>query len=276
MEESSPFVRPPPPTCVASHTCALRMPMMGMMGPDDALAMEKGPMGRSRSQTWVSDIYDSNEFQTTLCYIREFLAKPHPAVGRGGPVCPFVPTSLKKNCIYMSVVRTSSLLDDSIAMDKGEKEEAVRKILSRLLLDFIPIFEQLEPSTGKLRQFKAVILIFPDVKDGQAHDIIDEVQIRVKEKFVEKGLMCGEFHATNNASGLRNPNFFPLRTPLPCLAIRHMVPGDLAFMALDNYPPVLRVKFLRGFLDVFENDDKPQVAEAKAKLAETLAALGKA
>ena len=26
-----------------------------------------------------------------LCYVREFLAKPHADVGRGGPVCPFIP-----------------------------------------------------------------------------------------------------------------------------------------------------------------------------------------
>ena len=34
----------------------------------------------------------------------------------------------------------------------------------------------------------------------------------------------------NNNSGLRNPNFYPLRTPYPCLAIRHMVSTDIAFM----------------------------------------------
>ena len=80
--------------------------------------------------------------------------------------------------------------------------------------------------------------------------------------------MCGEFHETNNGSGLRNPNFFPLRTPYPCLAIRHMVPGDIAFMTLDDYPVKMRVKLLKGFLDVFGEEDKPQVKEAKEKLTE--------
>jgi hypothetical protein len=257
------------------------MPMLGLMEPG-AITNHKKPLGRARSETWANEIYDSNEFQTILCYVREFLAKPHPAVGRGGPVCPFVPTSLKKNCIYMSVVRTSALLAGGAGGgDASEREEAVRKILVQLLADFIPIFSGLEPKEGKMRQFKAIILIFPDVKDSEAHSIIDEVQVRVKELFVEKGLMCGEFHATNNASGLRNTNFFPLRTPFPCLAIRHMVPGDIAFMSLDNYPLELRAKFLRGFLDVFGGDaeatdeEKPQVAEAKRKLAECLEELGR-
>ena len=38
----------------------------------------------------------------------------------------------------------------------------------------------------------------------------------------------------NNCPGLRNSNFYPLRTPFPCLAMRHMVPTDIAFMALDK------------------------------------------
>jgi len=111
-------------------------------------------------------------------------------------------------------------------------------------------------------------LIFPDVQSAKAHEIIDRVQVLAKAFFVEKGLMVGEFHETNNASGLRNENFFPLRTPYPCLAIRHMVPGDFVFMTLDDYSMDMRAKLLRGFLDVFGDEDKPQVKEAREKLAE--------
>ena len=65
------------------------------------------------------------------------------------------------------------------------------------------------------------------------------MQKELKPFFVEKGLMIGEFHMANNMStkpltniqinyfyligGLRNPNFYPLRTPYPCLAMRYMV-----------------------------------------------------
>ena len=43
--------------------------------------------------------------------------------------------------------------------------------------------------------------------------------------------MLGEFHLLNNASGLHNPEFFPLRTVCTALAIRHMVPSDLVFLS---------------------------------------------
>merc|ERR1711916_366615 len=47
------------------------------------------------------------------------------------------------------------------------------------------------------------------------------------------GLMLGEFHMHTNTSGLRSTSFRPLRAPFPCLAIRQMVPSDLAFLAHD-------------------------------------------
>ena len=46
--------------------------------------------------------------------------------------------------------------------------------------------------------------------------------------------MIGEFHMVNNKSGLRNKNFYPLRTPYPSLAIRHMVSSDIAFMSPED------------------------------------------
>jgi len=209
---------------------------------------------------------DAVEYQTSLCYFREFLAKPHPAVGRPGPVCPFVPMSLKRNIIYLSVVRTSALTQQS-TLNRADRAEAVCKVLQELLKAFCPKFEALHPSTGKLRQYKAAVFIFPDVKTKEAHDIIDKAQVAVKELFVARGLMVGEFHRANNASGLRNPDFYPLRTPYPCLAVRHMVPGDFVFMTLDNYAKPLQRQFLTNFLDVFgKEQDKKEVVEAKERL----------
>jgi len=52
----------------------------------------------------------------------------------------------------------------------------------------------------------------------------------LKADFIKKGMMIGEFHMLNNSSGLRNPHFYPLRTPYPCIAMRYMVATDIAFM----------------------------------------------
>merc|ERR1712182_75942 len=81
-----------------------------------------------------------------------------------------------------------------------------------------------------MRFFRAVILVFPDIPISHANEVIDATQNRLKDLFVKEGLMLGEFHLLNNSAGLRNPDFFPLRTPDPALAIRHMVSSDLPFL----------------------------------------------
>lgn len=198
-----------------------------------------------------------NEYQATLCYLRQFLAKPHPAVGRTGPVCPFMPKALQLETVKLSVVRTH-------ATPRCD----VRRRVGELLLDFIPRFQAMEPTVGRQRQYKAMIFIFPDVALQDAIDVIDGAQDDTKAEFVSRGLMVGQFHALNNNSGLRNPDFYPLRTPVPCLAIRHMVPGDLAFMTLDSYTVNLQRKLLHSFLDVFGDENLEEVRSAANKLEE--------
>jgi hypothetical protein len=62
------------------------------------------------------------------------------------------------------------------------------------------------------------------------------------------GLLVGEFHAANANPGLHNPDFRPLRSPVPMLAIRHLVESDLAFLNRDFYPVSLRATYLRSYL----------------------------
>jgi hypothetical protein len=196
-----------------------------------------------------------NAYQAMLGYVRGFLAKPHESVGRPGPVCPYVPKSLQLDCVRMAVVRTAHI-----------PKESLRASLADLLLEYLPQFEALEPCTGRQRQYKTVIFIFPDVALQDARDVIDGAQADAKPEFVARGLMVGEFHAANNATGLRNPDFYPLRTPHPCLAIRHMVPGDYVFMTLDNYAVELQRKFLASFLDVFGEEDRAETRDARTRL----------
>merc|ERR1719152_158023 len=89
------------------------------------------------------------------------------------------------------------------------------RLMRKLVADFIPLFEAMEPITGPQTVFKAIVLLFPDIPLSAASDLIDGTQVALKEEFVARGLMLGEFHLLNNASGLHNPGFFPLRTPCP-------------------------------------------------------------
>ena len=45
---------------------------------------------------------------TTIDWMRQFLARPHPELGRSGPVCPFVPGALDQNTIWLTAVNVRS------------------------------------------------------------------------------------------------------------------------------------------------------------------------
>lgn len=226
---------------------------------ESAMSEVGEPLGRMRSMS-IDEVQEAKIMMEMNCYLREFLAKPHPLVGRKGPVCPFVPGSLRMDAMYVSVIKTGKKTSQAIAKVKA----CARQFVTR--------FHELEPQKGRKAAYKAVVLIFPDVPLHKAPKVIDDVQSKLKPDFVAKGLMIGEFHLRNNACGLRNESFYPLRTPHPAIAIRRIVPTDLVFLTPTKYPVELRKKFLNSYLEQFEDDSsasaKKAVADARKLLKE--------
>lgn len=197
------------------------------------------------------DVAAMTEIQT---WVREFLAKPHPDLGRPGAVCPFVPRALQLDTIWMAVARPES-----------PDPEEIKKIIAR----YREVFLSLDPVTGEDSLYKAILIIFPDVLTEDAPDLIDRVQKELKPYFVEEGMMIGEFHKLNAAPGLHNPDFFPLRSPLPMLAMRFMVESDLVFLMREMDAPETRAHFLKSFLRRFEGVlPEKRLGVARAALAE--------
>jgi hypothetical protein len=192
----------------------------------------------------------------TIEWVKSFLARPHPNLGRSGVVCPFVPHSLKSNSIRLAVIRTKYLYPEQL-------EEIVGR--------YRDIFLKMEVKEQELAINKAFLLIFPDVHIEDACKLIDSVQQKLKPLFVESGLMIGEFHKRNETPGLHNPDFRPLRSPIPLLAIRFMVEADLPFL-LSPADPRLRIKYLKAYLKCF---DQKFMDETKFKNAHQALALAK-
>lgn len=170
-----------------------------------------------------------------LKWLREFIARPHPQLGRAGSICPFVPHSLRMDSIWIAEI--------------AEEELSVERI-SGIITAYRNVFLETEPTIGAEAKNKAFLFTFPSLvpRGAEGAALIDRVQQRLKPYFVEKGTMLGEFHATNESPGLRNPAFRPLRSPVPMLAIRHMVESDLPFMTRETYTPKERSVFLRSYL----------------------------
>ena len=66
----------------------------------------------------------------------------------------------------------------------------------------------------RLKNNACHMLLLPGVGETGVAERVDAVQVQLQPVAVSLGLMIGEFHKSNNASGLHNSNFYPLRIPL--------------------------------------------------------------
>ncbi|BAZ48120.1 hypothetical protein JMG10_40880 [Nostoc ellipsosporum NOK] len=187
-------------------------------------------------------------------WVKNFLATPHPNLGRSGSVCPYVANAIRLNSIRMAVIRAKDL-------DLQQLEDIVQRYRN--------IFLEIDSEQKELSIYRAFILIFPDMCTDEDFKLIDQIQRKLKPLFVELGLMLGEFHKHTQSPGLHNPDFRPLRSPIPLLAIRFMVESDLPFLQSPNDPPHIRIKYLEAYIKLFADQiiDKTKLDTAYQALA---------
>jgi hypothetical protein len=159
---------------------------------------------------------DLEPLRTIVSWATDYLSRPHPELGRTGAVCPFTPPALRRNLFFLTVLRGAGLELDDV-------EEVVR-----LYRDW---FLELAPTDPRQGQYKTINMIFPDLPSSAWKSLIEATQDRLKAEYVPLGIMIGEFHpGPPEKAALWNPDFRPLRCPLPMLVIRHMVPTDFVFL----------------------------------------------
>ena len=168
----------------------------------------------------------------TIAWVRRFLARPHPDLGRAGPVCPFTPMALELDTIWLIDIP-----------DTEPDPQRIHDLIEQCRQQFL----ETEPREGPMAINKVFMAVFSGL-DETAAPLIDAMQARLKPAFVDVGLMLGEFHARNDTPGLRNPDFRPLRSPTPMLVMRHMVESDLPFLKRDLDAPQVRNAYLRSYL----------------------------
>jgi hypothetical protein len=178
----------------------------------------------------------SHDLVRVVDWCENFLGKPSGLLGRSGNVCPFVPEALMRGSLQFAVVSLTGRGADAV-VEIEEMIEACREhFLGR------------EALAGKIDIFGSMVLIFPGITNEEASWVIDPSQRELKPSFVREGLMLGEFHAFSSTPGLRNRYFRPLRSPIPLIAIRHMVESDVDFLMAPNDPPSSRIKSLQAYL----------------------------
>lgn len=170
----------------------------------------------------------SAEMAVLLSWIQSYLMASHAELGRTGAVCPFTKQAAKLDTVRVAI----SQADISREQDMFS---LVRNSFS--VLNDIPAQKGME-------HFRTVIIGFPAFGGDEGLAALKRIQRAHRTYSLTRGRMIGLMHATSDDKGLWNPDFRPLRSPMPVLAIRHMVEQDAPFAALH---PALMLAYLARF-----------------------------
>lgn len=155
------------------------------------------------------------QLATIVDWLREYVAKPHPEIGRTGPVCPFVPVSLRTGALRV-VVHTEFDGSDPAA-------------LTALLRSYLTEFLATAPESTAQRRQRSVVIVLPSVPE-ERQLVLNDVHAAFKDEVVRAGAMLGQFYERCPERAVRNPEFLVSTGPVPCFAIRHMAPHDVLFL----------------------------------------------
>jgi hypothetical protein len=153
--------------------------------------------------------------ESIRAWVLEYLCRPNPQLGRPGPVCPFAAPAYQDGTIWVR-----------IATDQINNRQRTLTLMNEALQFFVSMSNNDVTADAN----HAVLVVFPGLDNPDGYAVIDSCQKELKPRFVTMGLMVGQFYKTCQEQGLRNPNFQPLKSPIPLLAIRYMVKSDIAFL----------------------------------------------
>lgn len=175
--------------------------------------LEDGTKTRELAQS------DLNALHAVADWINTFVATPHKDLGRGGPVCPFVPGALERKTLWLAPERIGNRsMPDIVQLMNGYKKR---------LLDAQPI-------GGDDASYKVIIVVFTDLSADRAKVLFgDAVQRLAIPSYVEDGVLFGPFYEGNEGTAIYNSGFRPFQSPMPFLFVRYGVVSDWKFF-LNN------------------------------------------
>ena len=171
---------------------------------------------------------DSSALSTLIGWVEGYLMESHPDLGRPGAVCPFTRQAARLDTVRLGICEAEPNDEDKVFALIRTSFQALEAI----------------PAKPAMTHFRTIIIGFPACGGEGGIAMLRRIQYRQKVYSLTRGRMIGLLHAGSEAPGLWNPDFRPLRAPMPVLAIRHMVEQDAPFAVRH---PLLLMPYLVRF-----------------------------
>lgn len=149
-------------------------------------------------------------------WANEYIARPHPSLGRGGAICPFMQPSLELERFH------------TWQIDDVDSDDMPR--LRRVTLQAARAFLQTYPLSVPKNSFASVALTFPRLS-GEQLLALDALHDQLKTHLVAcYDLMSTPCHPLSRKPSVSNPDFAVFRSPVPLIVLRHLDVRDIRFL----------------------------------------------
>ncbi len=162
---------------------------------------------------------DLDALHAVADWIKTFVVRPHPDLGRAGPICPFVPGALERKTLWLTPAHVA---------DRGAPH------LVELMNGYKSLVLDIGPTDADDANYKVIVVVLTDLPADRAHDVFGNVQQQLAvPSYVEDGILFGPFYEGNRDTAIYNASFRPFQSPVPFLFVRQGVISDWKFF-LDN------------------------------------------
>ena len=157
---------------------------------------------------------EQRQLKSVMRWVRAFIMRPHPKLGRPGVVCPYVKLSLEASIFYLSL----ATLDNPRRYDE----------IYLLLNTHADIFAQMQPHSGPWENLRVLMLLVPNGKDHVLSH--PEASKHLKTQMMQRNVTIGQFFPTWHPIRALKSKFFPNQPPLCLYTMRPFIRSDWMFI----------------------------------------------
>jgi hypothetical protein len=159
---------------------------------------------------------DREALRAVADWITTFILEPNDELGRSGPVCPYMPTSVERHRMWLAPEHIGE-------GNAAHVIDVVNDYKRRLL-------EADSSGGGGDINYDVVTVVFTDLTADRAGSLFDEVLSEIAvTSYAEDGIVFGPFYNGNAGTAIYNDGFRPFQSPVPFIFVRHGVVDDWKF-----------------------------------------------